>query len=187
MDEPRHLVRRLASADLTAADRRAIRALVDASFDRTNPEEQFSEEDWDHALGGLHLVVEVDGTVASHASVVPRELHASGRPLRAGYVEAVATLPELRNRGLGSATMTAANDHIRSAYELGALGTGRISFYERLGWERWRGPLFVRTATGERRTPDEDGYVFVLRTPSTPADLDLDGPLACDWRPGDVW
>ena len=186
-NEPRYRIRRIATSDLTATELSTIRALVDASFDRDNPEEQFSEEDWDHALGGIHVLLDVGGTLVSHAAVVTRRLRASGRSLRTGYVEAVATLPEFRNRGLGSATMTAANEHIRAAYHLGALGTGRISFYERLGWERWQGPLAVRTVGGEERTPDEEGYVFVLRTPTTPPDFDLDGRLTCEWRPGDIW
>jgi aminoglycoside 2'-N-acetyltransferase I len=45
----------------------------------------------------------------------------------------------------------------------------------------------VRAPNGEQRTPDEDGYVMILRTASTPADLDLEAPISCDWRPGDVW
>jgi hypothetical protein len=35
-------------------------------------------------------------------------------------------------------------------------------------------------------TPDDDGFVMVRLTPSTPP-LDLDGPLVCDRRHGDVW
>jgi aminoglycoside 2'-N-acetyltransferase I len=69
---------------------------------------------------------------------------------------------------------------------MGALGTGAHHFYERLGWRTWRGPTSVRTVTGERRTPDEDGFVMILTTPTSPA-LDLDLPLSCEWRPGDVW
>ena len=34
-----------------------------------------------------------------------------------------------------------------------------------------------------RRTEDDDGGIFILRTPSTPS-LDLTDPLACDWRIG---
>jgi aminoglycoside 2'-N-acetyltransferase I len=83
--------------------------------------------------------------------------------------------------------MRAANEHIVATYALGGLDTGSHGFYERLGWERWRGPTSVRAAEGERRTPEEDGYVMILRTPGTPADLDVDAPISCDWRPGDVW
>jgi aminoglycoside 2'-N-acetyltransferase I len=76
--------------------------------------------------------------------------------------------------------------HIREQFELGALGTGRPAFYERLGWLTWKGPSSVRTAAGNRRTPDDDGYILVLPTPTSPR-LDLTAPISCDWRPGDVW
>ena len=74
----------------------------------------------------------------------------------------------------------------RIDFELGALGTGVQGFYERLGWQMWAGPSSVRATEGERRTPDEDGYIMVLRTPSSAA-IDLAAGISCDWRPGDVW
>ena len=82
--------------------------------------------------------------------------------------------------------MTDATAYIRETFELGALGTGRHAFYERLGWRTWRGPAFVRTPDGSRRTPDEEGFILVLETAMSPP-LDLDSPISCDWRPGDVW
>ena len=48
-------------------------------------------------------------------------------------------------------------------FELGALATGRWSFYERLGWERWRGPTFARDGDEVIRTEDDDDAVMVLR------------------------
>jgi len=81
--------------------------------------------------------------------------------------------------------MREANEIIRPEYELGALGTGAFAFYERLGWERWRGPSFVRTPGGLVRTEEDDGFLMILRTTAAP--LDLDAPISCDWRPGDVW
>ncbi|MGZ6267258.1 MAG: GNAT family N-acetyltransferase, partial [Candidatus Limnocylindrales bacterium] len=65
-------------------------------------------------------------------------------------------------------------------------GTGRHHFYERLGWRTWTGPSCVRTAAGLLPTPDDDGYILVLATPSSPP-LDLSAAIECDWRPGDVW
>jgi aminoglycoside 2'-N-acetyltransferase I len=76
--------------------------------------------------------------------------------------------------------------YIWDRFELGALGTGRHRFYERLGWLIWTGPSSVRTPDGPRRTPEDDGSILVLPTPSTPA-LDVTTPISCDWRPGDVW
>ena len=149
-------------------------------------EEQFTDEDWDHSIGGMHVVLELDDAIVAHASVVERELHVAGHGLRTGYVEAVAVAPDRHGQGLGSLVMSNVDDYIRGRFELGALGTGRHSFYERLGWQAWLGPSFVRTADGDRPTPNDDGYILVLRTPATPP-LDLTGSISCDWRPGDVW
>ena len=41
--------------------------------------------------------------------------------------------------------------HLASAlddYDVACLDTERVSFYERLGWERWRGPLAGRSDDG---------------------------------------
>jgi aminoglycoside 2'-N-acetyltransferase I len=181
--EPR--LRRLPTDELTAAEIAAIRDLMVAAFG-TDEEERFTDEDWAHSIGGLHFVLDIGGAIVSHASVVQRKLHIDRRPLRTGYVEAVATAPQRQGVGFGSLVMTDVGTYIRERFEIGALGTGRHTFYERLGWQRWMGPLFVRMADGQRRTPEDDGYILVLTTPSTPP-LDLSSPISCDWRPGDVW
>ena len=131
-------------------------------------------------------MLDLDGEIVAHASVVERELHADGHPLRTGYVEAVATAPDRQGTGLGSLVMADVTSYIRETFELGALGTGRHRFYERFGWLTWAGPSFVRTADGLRATPDDDGYLLVLGTPSSPP-LDRTAAISCDWRPGDVW
>jgi aminoglycoside 2'-N-acetyltransferase I len=82
--------------------------------------------------------------------------------------------------------MTAVTDLIRERFELGCLGTGRQSFYARLGWQTWRGRSFLRAADGLVPTPDDDGYLMVLTTPSSPP-LELAASISCEWRPGDVW
>jgi aminoglycoside 2'-N-acetyltransferase I len=152
----------------------------------TDDEERFTEHDWDHAIGGVHFVLSHDGHVIAHASVVERELHIAGRPLRTGYVEAVAVAPEHQGVGFGSAIMAEVTSYVRGAFQLGALGTGRQRFYERLGWQVWTGPSSVRTTDGLRRTPDEDGSILVLRTAASPP-FDLSEPLSCDFRRGDDW
>jgi aminoglycoside 2'-N-acetyltransferase I len=182
----RLLIRRLRTADLTALDVAALRTLLDEAFWPMD-EEPFPESDWQHALGGVHIVAELEGRIVAHAAVVPRELHVAGRPLRTGYVEAVAVAPAAQRRGIGTGVMQPANEVIRATYELGALGTGEHGFYERLGWRTWQGPTFVRTPEGDRRTADEDGGIMVLETPSTPSGLDLGAPISCEWREGDVW
>jgi aminoglycoside 2'-N-acetyltransferase I len=179
-----HVVRRRPTDELTADEIVAIRDLLWAAF--PPGDEGFTEDDWQHALGGQHFVAEIDGTIVSHAAVVERELHVADQPIRTGYVEAVATAPDRQGQGLGSAVMREATAHIQTAFDLGALGTGKHGFYERLGWTTWQGPTFVRTPDGPRRTPGEDGYLMVLTTPTSPP-IDLGTDISCDWRPGDVW
>ena len=127
-----------------------------------------------------------DGPMVSHASVVERELHLAGRPFRTGYVEAVATAPDRQGEGFGTTVMRDVTAYVRETFELGALGTGEQGFYERLGWRIWAGPSSVRTDDGEQRTPDEDGYIMALLTPAT-IDVDPAAAISCEWRPGDVW
>ena len=178
-------LRELGSDELTAEEVITIRALMDAAF-AGDEHGGFTEDDWLHAIGGRHFVAELNGEIVAHASVVPREIRVGGRPLRTGYVEAVATAPAHQRTGLGTLVMRAVDAHLDAGYELGALGTGSHGFYERLGWRTWQGPSSVRTAGEERPTPDEDGFIMVLATRTSPP-LDLALPISCEWRPGDVW
>jgi aminoglycoside 2'-N-acetyltransferase I len=176
-------LRRLTTADLSAADTTSIRGLLDDAFASA-----FSEDDWEHACGGTHVVVTDTDTdvIVGHAAVVPRAIEVGGRPFAAGYVEAVATAPARQGEGLGSLAMTAVAEILRAEYELGALSTGRHRFYARLGWERWRGPTFVRRDTDTIRTDDEDEGVMVLRFGPS-ANLDLHAAISCAARRGDDW
>jgi aminoglycoside 2'-N-acetyltransferase I len=183
LTDPR--IRALPTAELTDGETAAIQALLTAAFER-DEHGGFTWDDWLHAVGGTHFVLEVDGAAAGHASVVERTLEIGGRPVRTGYVEAVAVLPDLQRRGLGSALMREVAAHIIEQYALGALGTGSQPFYERLGWQIWQGPTSVRVDGRAEPTPEEDGYILVLRTPSSPA-FAMTEPISCDWRPGDAW
>ena len=178
-------LRTLATTQLTEPEIAVIRALMADAFG-PDEDERFTDDDWGHALGGTHFVLELGGEIVSHASVVERAIEVDGRPLRTGYVEAVATAPDRQGNGFGSIVMAAADAHIRDRFELGALGTGRHHFYERLGWSRWQGPSSVRTPEGAEPTPDDDAYIMVLATPTSPS-LDLSAPISCESRPGDVW
>src|SRR3712207_2669220 len=117
-------VRSLTTGSLIDAERRAIRALLDEAFWSDDAEEGFADHDWEHALGGAHVVLEDDGRIVAHAAVVERELHVARRPVRTGYVEAVAVAPDAQARGLGTTVMRAVGDEIAERFELGALGTG---------------------------------------------------------------
>ncbi len=138
------------------------------------------------ALGpGVHVIGRFDGQIVSHAMWVTRTLQPASRtPLRTAYVEAVATRRQFQHRGFASEILRRLAQEIRS-YELGALSPSGDAFYARLGWELWRGPLFIRTDIGLAPTPDES--VMILRLENTPADLDLNEPLSAEWRTGELW
>jgi aminoglycoside 2'-N-acetyltransferase I len=174
-------VRLLTTANASDDLLQAIRRLLDDAFDG-----DFSDDDWEHTLGGWHAVVEEDGTVVAHAAVVPRVLDVAGRPLQSGYVEGVGTAPARRGEGLGSLAMAGLTQLVRDRFELGALSTDRHGFYGRLGWERWQGPTFVRRGDEVIRTDDEDDGIMVLRAgPSR--DVALTAPITCEGRRGDDW
>jgi aminoglycoside 2'-N-acetyltransferase I len=177
-------IRRAITRDLTPVEVEAIRTILWSAF--AGDEEGFTEDDWQHGLGGTHVVAEDEGRIVGHGSVVARTIRFGGLALAAGYVEAVATEPARQGTGIGSAVIREVNVIVTEGHEIGVLGTGEQGFYERLGWRTWHGPSSVRTAEGERPTPDDDGYLMVLVLPKTPP-LDFDAPISCDWRPGDAW
>lgn len=146
---------------------------------------------WERVGPGLHVTAEDGGRVVAHAMIVDRQVylgHEMDIALDVGYVEHVATLPEAQGQGHGAAVMGEVGRIIGDEYTLGALATGSNAFYQRLGWETWTGQTSVRMADGERvHSPAQDGHVMVLRTPRSPADLDLDAPIAVDWRPEEPW
>jgi aminoglycoside 2'-N-acetyltransferase I len=171
------------SSELTESEWADLTALCVAAFD----------EPWDgywESIGpAVHVIAEDpdDGLVA-HAAIVDRPLYPGSGSLLAGYVEAVAVWPRLQRSGLGTMVMTEIDRLIDDRYQLGALGTGRHAFYERLGWVVWRGPTWIRERDGRRtRSAAEDGDIMVRLTPRTPPGLDLSQPIAVDWRPGEVW
>ncbi|WP_236792935.1 GNAT family N-acetyltransferase [Amycolatopsis sp. GM8] len=168
------------TSGLGLAELAAARALLFAVFD------DMTDADWEHALGGLHALAWDGPDLVGHASVVQRRLLHGGRALRAGYVEAVGVRPGRQRQGYGAAMMAELERVIGAAYDLGALGATDegAAFYRSRGWQPWRGPSSALTPDGIRPTPDDDGAIFVL--PGA-VPLNLDAPLTCDWRDGDVW
>jgi aminoglycoside 2'-N-acetyltransferase I len=175
-------LRSASTTELSDLELTELRLLLFRAFD------DFSDEDWDHALGGRHFLGSIDGVIVAHASVVPRELHLGGRPLASGYVEGVAVADEHRRHGYGHRVMAELGRFLTPRYELGALSAADHyhAFYGRLGWELWGGPTAVILDGAIRPTPEEDNTVMILETPST-GELDRQATLACDWRAGDVW
>ncbi len=133
-----------------------------------------------------HILGRVREHLVSHALWVTRWLQNSASPSwRTAYIEAVATDERYRKKGYASAVMRRLAEEIID-YDIGGLCTGHsFNLYSKLGWQLWRGPLFIRTADGMAATPEEKG-VMVLVLPKTPP-LDLDTPLSAEWREGELW
>lgn len=81
-------IERVDSADLSAIDLSAIRRLMETAFG-----DQFTEEDWKHAIGGkLFFIRGSDGTIVSHGWWCARAAHFenSRRGIRGRYRGGVA-------------------------------------------------------------------------------------------------
>ena len=71
-------------------------------------------------------------------------------------------------------------------WELAALSPSDEDFYERRGWELWRGPLAIRR-DGHLEASPPDEQVMIRRLPRTPATLDVTTLLTAEWREGELW
>jgi aminoglycoside 2'-N-acetyltransferase I len=176
-----HTARLVHTADLDSTTLRHVHEMVSAAFAG-----DFTDHDWDHALGGMHALVWRHGAIIAHAAVVQRRLLYGDTPLRCGYVEGVAVREDYRGQGLGHALLDGVEQVMRGAYQLGALSSSARArgLYARRGWLPWLGPTWVLAPNGPTRTPDDDGTIFVL---PVLVDVDTSAPLTCDWRAGDVW
>jgi aminoglycoside 2'-N-acetyltransferase I len=169
------------TSDLNTATLAAVRSLMDEAFG-----DEFTDDDWQHCLGGMHVLLWEGDELVGHASVTQRRLIYDGRPLRTGYVEGLAVREGRRRRGHGRALMEPIERIVRGGYELGALSAtdAGVGFYTALGWRLWEGWTYALTPSGVVRTEEDDGSVFVL---PVSVELDVTAELTCDWREGDVW
>ncbi|GAB2996813.1 GNAT family N-acetyltransferase [Mycobacterium bourgelatii] len=176
-----HTARLIHTADLDSDTRHGIHAMLTEAFAG-----DFSEDDWEHALGGMHAVIYHHGAIIAHAAVIQRRLIYRGSALRCGYVEGVAVREDWRGQGLVRALLDGVEQVMRGAYQLGALSSTVQArrLYASRGWLPWRGTTLVLSPTGPVRTPEDDGTVFVL---PIEVQLDTKEELMCDWRNGDVW
>jgi aminoglycoside 2'-N-acetyltransferase I len=167
---------RLHTADLDPRRASEARRLMDLAF------HHFDDHDWEHALGGEHVLVVEDDELLAHGALVQRRMVLGERSVRVGYVEAVATHPDHQRRGLATRVMDGL-EALAPAYDLLALSASErgVPLYASRGWRQWRGPTHVVTERGLERTEEDDDGVWAF------GDVDTTQRLVCDWRPGDVW
>jgi GNAT superfamily N-acetyltransferase len=171
----------LPTEELTPALRASIIDVCIAAHDNEDFKNLFSYI----PSGGRHFLAYRASELVSHAVVTTRWAQPEGHPvLKTAYVDAVSTLPSCQGQGFGSAAMRALGAGIDD-FEIGCLQTDRPTFYDRLGWELWLGPLAGRTDDGTIPTPDQRG-VMVLRLPLTPV-LDLGMGLSIERQPERIW
>jgi aminoglycoside 2'-N-acetyltransferase I len=105
--------------------------------------------------------------------------------LKTAYIDAVSTLPEYQGQGYGSAVMRCIARDVDREHIIACLETDKVGFYERLGWQTWRGPLAGRSDAGLIPTPDQRG-IMILRLSETPR-LDLESMLTIECQTGRIW
>lgn len=171
-----------ATDDLTPAMRRDVIDVCVAANDSVAFERLFAYV----PSGGRHVLGRIDGRIVGHAVVTTRYAQPDGLPvLRTAFVDAVATAPAAQHHGIGTAVMQRLGE-VLPDYEIACLQTHIAGFYERLGWELWRGPLAGRRDDGTLvPTPDQHG-VMVLRLPATPP-FAVTGLLTIECQPNRVW
>jgi aminoglycoside 2'-N-acetyltransferase I len=153
--------------------------------------EAHQEEDFKNLFtyipsGGWHFLAYREGQLVSHAVVTTRWLQPVGLPeLKTAYIDAVATLPAVQGQGFASTLLRQMAKELDSEYAIACLETERITFYERLGWEVWRGPLAGRGKDGLIPTPNQTG-IMILRLSKTPP-MDLDRLLTIEDQGGRIW
>jgi GNAT superfamily N-acetyltransferase len=134
----------------------------------------------------VHVLIRDGEMLLSHAMWCTRWLQVDrDPPLRTAYVEAVATHPAQRGRGLASRVMRRLIAEIPSEFALAALCPAILPFYERLGWRPWLGPLSIRMPDGEEvPTPEE---VVMIHELARRLPVDRRRALSIEWRVGEVW
>ncbi|MFM2310411.1 MAG: aminoglycoside N-acetyltransferase AAC(2)-Ie [Chloroflexota bacterium] len=165
---------------ISAEQKAEIRALLDAAF-----EGDLSDDDADHAAGGIRVLAYEGARLIGHAAVISRQMQRNNTTETIGYVEGVAVLPASQGRGVGRALMERVAIVSSGMYRVTMLSTGEHAFYEKLGWHRFLGESYVDHHGVHVRTADEDDGLMILVADRT---WNMPGcTVVCDWRAGDVW
>jgi aminoglycoside 2'-N-acetyltransferase I len=168
--------------DLDSTTRTAIIQVCIAAHDNPDFQNLFSYLPAD----GLHVLAYFQANLVSHAVITTRWLQIARAPLlKTAYVDALATAPDFQRSRFGSAVMRHLASLSQEEHEIACLETERVKFFERLGWQEWRGPLAGRSEHGLVPTPSQKG-IMILSLPRTPA-LNLFSLLTIECQKNRIW
>jgi aminoglycoside 2'-N-acetyltransferase I len=155
--------------DLSEKDLASLLAWLEEAFGDAIG--SWRRETWTDIGPGPHFMLrDAEGQLRAHACIDWLPMMIGERLVHTGYLEAVATRADSRRQGFASQVVEAAQREIVANAEIGFLATGEHSFYERLGWIRWRGATWVTERDGSvTRTPAEDAGIMAFMLPTTPA------------------
>ncbi|WP_272665749.1 GNAT family N-acetyltransferase [Providencia sp. PROV174] len=169
------------TSQLSTENREALYSMLYQSF-----EQDFTHDDFEHALGGMHVLAYDQQQIIGHVAIIQRHMAIGNTPITVGYVEAMAVLENYRRQGIGKQLMVATNQIITDCYQLGLLSASDEGFhiYQSVGWQVWNGPLYELNQGHYIHSVDEEGGVMGWSKNNL---IDFSQPLYCDFRSGDQW
>ncbi len=124
------------------------------------------------------ILVWEEGELVSHIGLTVREISHNGEPKRIGGVGGVMTAPSRQGRGLATQGLRAAADYLQSdlaiAYALLFCRAELVPFYGRLGWQPFRGDLFIEQPNQKKLKFTEQGAMLLDLQEQAPLDGELD-------------
>lgn len=169
------------SSQLSNEEKETLYRMLYQGFDH-----DFTRDDFQHALGGMHVLAYDHQQIIGHVSIVQRNMAIGDKPITVGYVEAMAVLENYRRQGIGKQLMLATNKIIDDCYQLGLLCASDegVSLYQSVGWRVWNGSLYELNQGHYIHSIDEEGGIMGW---SNNQSIDFTQPLYCDFRSGDQW
>jgi GNAT superfamily N-acetyltransferase len=165
----------LTRAELVDEERGHIDGWIDRIFQPGRDMIRWSPRNW-------HVILRVDGELASHLDLVKRTGMAGGQPVIFGGVGDVMTLPTYRGRGYAEQAMRAAQDFMRHPLEadfgLLVCGEALVDWYGKLGWQVMPDKLWFDQPWGKASMPPIPGVTMILpvrRGDFPPGEIDLCG------------
>ena len=125
-------------SELTPGDHTCIKDWMHQAWPQEADPYAWRRLDW-------HVLVRVDGELASQAEVSPQAITVDGHPMQVGALGSVYTPEGRRGSGLATAAMLRAQEFICSElgmpFALLLCEADLIPFYSRIGWTVAEGPL----------------------------------------------